>query len=196
MLRQHLFPVLNNMTKKALVLIAHGTEEMEAIIPVDVLRRAGIHTTLASVESEKTVKCSRDVRIQSDALLTEVASQPFDAIVIPGGLGGAKTMSSHQQVLSLIRSYYDSGRLVASICAGPTVLAAAGIAHNAQITSYPSVRSKLDKDYQYREDDVVQDKNLITSRGPGTAMAFALAIARYLVGDQTTNTVAEQILFK
>jgi putative intracellular protease/amidase len=96
-------------------------------------------------------------------------------------------MASNQQVLSLIRSYYDSGRLVAAICAGPTVLAAAGIAHNAQITSYPSMRSKLDKTYQYCEDTVVQDKNLITSRGPGTAMAFALTIARYLAVDHTVN---------
>ncbi|RKP08655.1 class I glutamine amidotransferase-like protein [Thamnocephalis sphaerospora] len=184
--------------KTALVLIAHGTEEMEVVITVDVLRRAGIHVVLASVDVEGAVaECSRGVKVVGDVRLEDYQQQqqnPLDAIIIPGGLNGAKTMAASSTVRGLLTTYHKAGRLVAAICAGPTVLAAAGIAPGSKITSYPSVRAELDSDYAYSEERVVQDGNMITSRGPGTAMEFALAIAKYLVGQSQSETVAAQLI--
>ncbi|SPO28752.1 related to Protein DJ-1 [Ustilago trichophora] len=182
----------------ALILIAEGTEESEFTITYDILVRASISVSSAHVGSSSSstsssssphtvpfVTCSRGVKIVPDLCLTDLAggkALEYDAIVIPGGAKGAQLIGDNQDVQSLISAMYGKGKLVAAICAGSLAVKQAGIGKDAAITSHPSVKSSLDKEYTYKEDRVVVADNLITSRGPGTSFEFALAIVEALVG--------------
>ncbi|KAH8384220.1 hypothetical protein KR200_003175, partial [Drosophila serrata] len=183
------------MSKNALVILAPGAEEMELIIAVDVLRRAGIKVTMAGLNGSEPVKCSRDVQILPDIELAKVATDKFDVVVLPGGLGGSNAMGDSSLVGDILKAHEDNGKLIAAICAAPTVLAKHGIATGKSITSYPSMKEQLVDKYSYVEGElVVQDGNLITSRGPGTAYNFALKIAEELVGKQKVQEVAKGLL--
>ncbi|KAI9190812.1 class I glutamine amidotransferase-like protein [Polychytrium aggregatum] len=180
----------------ALVLIADGSEEMEAVISIDVLRRAGLAVTVASVKG-KQVTCSRQVQIVSDTELDSLgeAAKGFDVLVLPGGLGGAKTFKESHSIHSLMAAYLqDSTKHLAIICASPIALAAANLGHGRRITSHPSVKAELDRDYVYLEERVVVDGNLITSRGPGTSFEFALTIVEQLLGAAKRNEVAAPMI--
>ncbi|XP_020811498.1 protein dj-1beta [Drosophila serrata] len=183
------------MSKNALVILAPGAEEMELIIAVDVLRRAGIKVTMAGLNGSEPVKCSRDVQILPDIELAKVATDKFDVVVLPGGLGGSNAMGDSSLVGDILKAHEDNGKLIAAICAAPTVLAKHGIATGKSLTSYPSMKEQLVDKYSYVEGElVVQDGNLITSRGPGTAYNFALKIAEELVGKQKVQEVAKGLL--
>ncbi|XP_017474816.1 PREDICTED: protein deglycase DJ-1 [Rhagoletis zephyria] len=184
-----------NMSKSALVILAPGAEEMEFVIAADVLRRAGIKVTIAGLLSADAVKCSRDVCIVPDTSLELTKGGIFDAIVLPGGLGGAKAMSENAALGALLKEQEAAGRIVAAICAAPTALLAHGICSGKSLTSYPSVKGKLDSTYKYVDDEkVVQDGNLITSRGPGTAFDFGLKLAEVLAGADKAKEVAKGML--
>ncbi|XP_037948373.1 protein dj-1beta [Teleopsis dalmanni] len=186
-----------NMSKKALIILAPGGEEMEFVVSADVLRRAGVKVTVAGLEGCEPVKCSRDVVIVPDTSLLEAKSDQFDVIVLPGGLGGSKAMSKCNVLGELLKNQEAEGRLVAAICAAPTALAAHCIGVGKSLTSYPSVKSQLESQYKYVEDkNVVQDGNLITSRGPGTAFDFALKIAEALAGADKAREVAKGMLLQ
>ncbi|KAH8247307.1 hypothetical protein KR038_002005, partial [Drosophila bunnanda] len=183
------------MSKNALVILAPGAEEMELIIAVDVLRRAGIKVTMAGLNGSEPVKCSRDVHIVPDIELAKVAADKFDVVVLSGGLGGSNAMADSAVVGDILKAHEDGGKLIAAICAAPTVLAKHGIATGKSLTSYPSMKEQLVDKYSYVEGElVVQDGNLITSRGPGTAYNFALKIAEELVGKQKVQEVAKGLL--
>ncbi|KAL6443820.1 hypothetical protein ACFW04_001702 [Cataglyphis niger] len=182
--------------KTAILLIANGTEEMEAVITVDVLRRAGIVVTIAGLSDGSCVKCSRDVKICTDANFADATkNQKYDAVILPGGLGGSKTFASSAEVGKLLQEQEKENRLIAAICAAPTALKAHGIGKGKQITSYPAMKNDLINEYEYLEDKVVTDGNLITSRGPATAFAFGLAIVEKLLDKETASTVAKGILY-
>ncbi|KAH8232471.1 hypothetical protein KR032_007639, partial [Drosophila birchii] len=184
-----------NMSKTALVVLAPGAEEMELIIAVDVLRRAGIKVTMAGLNGAEPVKCSRDVQILPDIELAKVAADKFDVVVLPGGLGGSNAMADSPVVGDILKAHEECGKLIAAICAAPTVLAKHGIATGKSLTSYPSMKEQLVDKYSYVEGElVVQDGNLITSRGPGTAYNFALKIAEELVGKPKAQEVAKGLL--
>lgn len=184
------------MAKTAIVLIADGTEEMETVITVDVLRRAGIAVTIAGLANAKCVKCSRDVKICVDANFADaIKDQKYDAVILPGGLGGSKTFASSAEVGKLLQEQEKENRLIAAICAAPTALKAHGIGKGKQITSYPAMKNQLSDEYKYLEDKVVTDGNLITSRGPATAFVFGLAIIEKLLNKEAANTVAKGILY-
>ncbi|OQR79138.1 protein DJ-1-like [Tropilaelaps mercedesae] len=180
--------------KKACVLLAQGAEEMEAVIAIDCLRRAKIDVTVAGVDATR-VKCSRGVVIDADKPLADVENELFDVIVLPGGLQGAKTLSSNTTVGKMLKSQESSGRIVAAICAAPMALAAHGIAKGKNVTIYPSMESHL-AEYKCKEDKVVVDGNLITSRGPGTALNFALQIIKELLGEDAAKSVAQPMLIE
>ncbi|KAJ2892415.1 hypothetical protein IWW38_003232 [Coemansia aciculifera] len=188
--------------KKAIVFIANGTEEMEAVITIDVLRRAGIHVlVLAAVDtSTDPVVCSRGVKLVPDAYLGDdsVKIATYDAVVVPGGAEGATTLAENPQVCSILADFYAQKKLVAAICAGPLVVKAAGIQAKAaqplRLTSHPLVKDKLDHDYLYKDERVVVDGNLVTSRGPGTSFEFALKLVSLLAGDETMNDVAAPMM--
>ncbi|XP_030554126.1 protein dj-1beta [Drosophila novamexicana] len=186
----------SSMTKSALIILAPGAEEMEFTIAADVLRRAGVNVTVAGLNGSEPVKCSRDVVIVPDKSLEEaLADEPYDVVVLPGGLGGSNAMGDSKAIGELLRSQESAGRLIAAICAAPTALAKHGIATGKTLTSYPAMKPQLVDKYCYVDDaNVVQDGNLITSRGPGTAYEFALKISEQLAGTAKAQEVAKGML--
>ncbi|KAK9302309.1 hypothetical protein QLX08_005722 [Tetragonisca angustula] len=185
------------MSKKtALLLIAEGSEEMEAVITTDVLRRVGIDVTVAGLTENPCVKCSRDVKICVDAKLSDAVNQKYDVVILPGGLNGSKAFANSSEVGKLLQQQEQENRLIAAICAAPTALKIHGIAKGKKITSYPAMKDQLTDYYKYLEDKVVIDGNLITSRGPATAFDFSLAIAEKLIDKQTADDAAKAMLYK
>ncbi|KAJ3055763.1 Protein deglycase DJ-1zDJ-1 [Rhizophlyctis rosea] len=183
------------MAPSALVLIADGSEEMEAVITIDILRRAEIEVTVAGLNGPQPVTCSRNVKLVPDKSLADVKGREFDALVLPGGLGGAKAFSDSAEVKALLKAYHDNAqKTVAIICASPIALKAANVGQGKRITSHPSVKDQLEGSYEYKEDRVVADGNLITSRGPGSALEFALEIVERLQGKETVQKIVPPML--
>ncbi len=178
---------------KALMLLADGVEEMEAVIVADVLRRAGVEVTLASVGGTCEITASRGVRLVADTLLQAVQPERFDALVIPGGANGVNRLKADPRVLDLVRGWTAAHKPVAAVCAGPLVLQAAGVLNGTRVTSHPSVRQQL-AGIAVCDERVVEDGLFITSQGPGTSMEFALALACRLVGAGTARAVAAGLI--
>ena len=178
------------MKKSACVLIADGSEEMEVVICVDVMRRAGIAVYLAGVgEWQGSAKCSRGVGIVPDGPWDPTQMAAFDALVIPGGLGGVQTMRQDDSVLDAIRHFVREGKLVAAICAGPAVAMDAGVLGGMRHTSHPSIRDELTVG-TWIDAPVVRDGCLLTSQGPGTAFDFALALVAELDSPETASRIS------
>ncbi len=185
----------NKMQKTALVILAEGFEEVEAIGPVDVLRRAGVRVTLAGVNS-LIVKSSRNIRIQVDALLKDIQDIP-DAVILPGGLPGATNLAKSEEVAKLVKKVNVAGKLVAAICAAPAVvLAPLGILNGKKATCYPGCESDFSSKTVHSQERVVKDGNVITSQGPGSALEFALEIVRELLGSEMADLVRDKMLIK
>lgn len=181
--------------KRVLVPLARGAEELEAVTVIDVLVRAGAEVVTASIESELQVTCSRGVRLVAQCHLSEVVDQEFDLIVLPGGAEGAQRLSDHPELADLLRRQKESGRLLAAICAAPAlVLGRHGLLQESRATCYPSFRDRLHAK-EHLNQAVVTEGNLITSQGPGTAMAFALELAQRLFGEERRSEVAQGLLF-
>ena len=184
------------MKKNVCVLIADGSEEMEVVITVDVLRRAGIGVFLAGVgEETRMVTTSRGVRIAPDGAWDPAEANRFDAMVIPGGVGGTQTMREDASVKQAVREFLLAGKIVASLCAGPTVLHAAGALAGKTYTSHPSSREELTAG-TWVDQPVVRDGNVLTSQAPGTAFAFALALVAALESSETAQKVAAGMRYR
>ncbi len=173
---------------KALVPIADGSEEMEAVIIVDVLRRAGWEVALVGL-GRKAVTASRGVRLVADAEWHEIDPADFDLLILPGGMDGMNAMRGDEGVLEAVRCFHQSDRIVAAICAAPLVLQAAGILNGKRATCHPAVREQLTCTRRL-DDRVVKDGAIITSQAPGTAMEFALALIDAVDGWQAAERVA------
>jgi 4-methyl-5(b-hydroxyethyl)-thiazole monophosphate biosynthesis len=176
--------------KTALLLLADGFEEIEAVTLIDVLRRAGVAVTTASLAG-KHVRGSHDISIESDTLLDRVSLENFDALVLPGG-PAAKTLREEPRVQAAIKQAVATDKLVAAVCAAPTALEAAGVLKGKRATSYPG--NPLPSAH-FVEERVVEDGNIVTSRGPGTTMAFALKLVERLSGAEVAKTTADKLLF-
>lgn len=179
---------MGNKKVRALVILAEGAEEMELVIAVDVLRRAGVEVVLAGLAGTEPALCSRGVRILPDLALADVEGT-FDAIVLPGGKSGANRLAASPVVGEWLRSQASAGRTVAAICAAPIVLRAHGVFPGRRMTCHPSVNEIVSAHGILTEGAVVADGVLITSQGPGTSFAFALALVERLCG----RLVAEQV---
>lgn len=179
---------------KALVLLAQGNEEIEAVITIDVLRRAGINVTVAGVDGADPIRCSRGVMITPDVALEEVSGE-FDIVVLPGGTEGAQRLAEAPAVGKLLRNQEGAGRWVGAICAAPVALKQHGVFQGRRMTSHPSVRALLEDWAEYSEHPVIEDGNLITSRGPGTAFAFALRIVGALTDAERMVHVRAPMMF-
>lgn len=177
---------------KVCVLFAQGFEEIEAITIVDVLRRAEVEVTTVGVGGDR-VKGSHDVVIEMDRELGEVQSESWDMVILPGGLPGATNLRDHSGVQELLKSQADSGKRLAAICAAPIALGAAGVLEGKRATSYPGFEEGL-TGATCVEDRVVVDGNVITSRGPGTTMEFALALVQELRGAEVSQALREGML--
>lgn len=164
--------------KKIAVFLADGFEEVEALAPVDVLRRAGIETTIVGAKNQ-TVYSSRKVKVIADALLAEVDLDSYDGIIIPGGQPGADNLTADDAVINWIQKFNQEGKLLASLCAGPLALNRAGVIKGKKVTCYPGVEKFL-LGVDHQDALVVCDGNIITGKGPAAALAFSFAIVDYL----------------
>ncbi|NQT93215.1 MAG: DJ-1/PfpI family protein [Lentisphaerae bacterium] len=171
----------------ALVLLANGSEEMEAVIVIDVLRRAEWNVVTAGLE-EGVITASRGVRLVPDTVLSDVDTSSFDLLFLPGGGPGTAAMCADTRVLDTVSSFHDSGRTVAAICAAPLVLQEAGILDGVRATCHPAVADELVVTERHT-DRVVKDGNIFTSQGPGTAMEFALALVAAMSGEDAVRKV-------
>ena len=178
--------------KKILIPLAEGCEEMEAVIIIDTLRRAGWEVVSAGF-TDGPITASRGVRLVADMLWDQVDPVTFDYFILPGGGGGVQNLMNHEGVLEAIRAFDRRSGNIAAICAAPLVLQRAGILKSRVITSYPSVAEELSES-SYRDDKVVTDGNLVTSRGPGTAMAFALALVAREQGEARAQEIAAEMV--
>lgn len=171
------------MNRRVVVPLAEGVEEMEAVIVIDVLRRAGLEVVVAGLEGAGPVRASRGVVLHAELGWDEALEQPVDALVLPGGMGGMERLRADERVIAAVQSLLGGGQLVAAICAAPLVLARAGAADGRRMTCHPSVRDELlAAGAVGSEARVVQDGTVLTSLGPGSSVEFALAVAEELVG--------------
>jgi len=165
---------------KVLVPLADGCEELEAVTIIDLLRRAGIEVVSAGL-NPGVVKASRGVQLVPDLTLDSALQDEYDMVVLPGGMPGAAHLKSDPRILRLLKDMAAAGKYTAAICAAPMVLAEAGVLEGRQATSYPSFLDAL-PGVTVSAAAVVQDGKVLTSRGPGTAMDFALALIETLAG--------------
>ena len=180
---------------RVLIPMADGVEEMEAVIVIDVLRRAQWSVTAASVGHDIAVTASRGVRLVADCLWRDIGSlDQYNGIVVPGGAGGTKALCSRMDVLHALQVLNNTGKQIGAICAGPLVLQAAGLLDGRRFTCYPGVEKEI-RNAIHCSGNVVRDGNLITSRGPGTAFEFTLALISAMSGDdQIATTLRQQLV--
>lgn len=172
-----------------LVPLAQGCEELEAVTVVDLLRRAGIEVVTAGLDAQP-VTASRGMTLLPDMTLEMALQQRFDMVVLPGGLPGADHLGDDPRVIRLLQEMAASESYIAAICAAPRVLARAGLLDGKRATSYPGALDiEAVPGIEYLETAVVTDGRVITSRGPGTAMDFALVLIETLVGKTTRDEV-------
>jgi 4-methyl-5(b-hydroxyethyl)-thiazole monophosphate biosynthesis len=180
------------LMKKVLVPLAEGFEEIEAVAVIDILRRSpGIEVIVAAV-GKKTLKGSHGITIRADQGIESLAEVEYDLIVLPGGMPGTAHLAKSRAVARFLKDQASSGRLIAAICAAPTILEEYGLLRGVRATSHFSVRSSM-KTCAYVDEPVVQDGDFITSQGAGTAIDFALRLVRILTGEQESNRISEAI---
>lgn len=177
---------------KVLVPLAEGCEELEAVTIIDLLRRAGIDVVVAGLKPG-VVKASRGVQLVPDMTLDVALQQDFDMVVLPGGMPGATHLKDDPRIIQLLKKMAAAGKYTAAICAAPMVLAEAGLLDGKQATSYPGFLDAL-PGVTLSTATVVQDGTVLTSRGPGTAMDFALALVEVLSGVETRQQVESALV--
>ncbi|TWW61946.1 Protein/nucleic acid deglycase DJ-1 [Takifugu flavidus] len=209
--------------KRALVILAKGAEEMETVIPVDIMRRAGVSdrmpcrdfvlmlsfcfalsnveiaVTVAGLTGKEPVQCSRNVVICPDASLEDASKQgPYDVVLLPGGMPGAQNLAESAAVKEVLKDQDGRSGLIAAICAGPTALLAHGIGYGSTVTTHPAMKDKMmtGDHYKYSEARVQKDGHYITSRGPGTSFEFALTIVEELMGAEVAAQVKAPLMMK
>jgi protein deglycase len=177
---------------RVLIPLAQGCEEIEAVTVVDILRRAGIEVITAGL-TDGPVRASRGTVLMPDTTLDVVLMQDFDMIVLPGGMPGSEHLKSDARIISLLQRMAKAGKFVTAICAAPIALHAAGLLQGRSVTSFPGVLDQMPGSHRYLQDAVVVDGHIVTSRGPGTAMDFALTLIALLAGPARRQAVEEQL---
>ena len=180
--------------KKVAVLLADGFEEIEALTVVDILRRASVYVDTVSITDEYKVRGSHGINVQTEDLFDEVNFVEFDMIVLPGGMPGTTNLDEHPGVKRVVEDYATSGKYVAAICAAPSILGGMGLLKGKRAACYPSVEDKLPGAVISRL-PVVQDGNIITSRGMGTAIPFALELVTRMCGKEKADELARGIIY-
>lgn len=181
----------------ALILLHHGVEPLEAIAVADILARSGIGYSFVSLNEKKSepVACAHGVHLIADGTIYEVRHTDFSILVLPGGEVAAKEFASNAKVQELIETFYKAHKWVAAICAAPSALINI-FPKDTKLTSYPGYAGDLSRHFDYQQGEkVVVDKKLITSRGPGTAIDFALEIVKQVKGKERSQAIAEGILY-
>lgn len=174
--------------------LADGFEEIEALTVIDLLRRAELAVQSVSITGEKRVMGTHGVPVEADILYEEAEYHNCEMIVLPGGLPGADNLGNHEGLTSQICSFAQQGKYLAAICAAPMVFGAQGVLQGKKATIYPSMEDRL-IGAQPQEDAVVVDGKIITSRGPATAMPFAIRLVEILRGKAAADQLAEDLLW-
>lgn len=179
--------------KKIMMILADGFEEIEALAVVDILRRAEVNCVMVGL-SDIDVTGAHGIQVKCDILFDDINLSEYEGIILPGGMPGALNLKNNIRLTETVKDYHSSGRIVAAICAAPIVLEKAGIISGKQVTSYPSFRDDLHNSI-YLNDIVAVDGNIITSRGPATAMSFAFEILKALDKENEVEALKEDMLF-
>jgi 4-methyl-5(b-hydroxyethyl)-thiazole monophosphate biosynthesis len=173
--------------------LADGFEEVEALTVTDVLRRAGVALQTVSMMKDLTVTGAHGVAVVADDLFEEVDAARGEMIILPGGGPGTKRLLAHEGLKSVLAEFAAADKWIAAICAAPMVLARNGLLKGKRATIYDGMEAEL-ADADYRREDVVRDGKIISSRGPGTAMDFAFALAEILMGEDVAGRVRAEML--
>ena len=177
---------------KIIIAISNGFEEIEAISIIDICRRANIEVTIAATEDIQTVGAN-GIKIVADCLIDTINSSNFDMIVLPGGLPNAFNLAENKKVQSLLKEFKEENKNIGAICAAPYALHKADVL-NKNFTCYPSFEKEIRENGYHNDDAIVIDGKVITSRGPATAMSFALEIVNILCGEETYTNVKNGLL--
>jgi 4-methyl-5(b-hydroxyethyl)-thiazole monophosphate biosynthesis len=177
-----------------LIPIAHGSESLESVTLINVLRRAAFEVTVASVESELTVTGTRGVRLTADRRFIDTLEAHYELIAVPGGEKGAEALTRYMPLIEKLQAQSEAGRWFAAICAAPALtLAPHGLLDGRQATCHPAFKDRLPK---YVDRPVVIDRCCVTSQGAGTALPFALKLVELLAGAGKSREVARQMVFE
>ena len=179
---------------KTAIFLADGFEEIEALTVVDLLRRAGIEITTASIMGRKSVEGSHKITVEADALLEDLDFDSFDMLILPGGMPGTTNLDNCAPLKAQIQKFADAGKLLAAICAAPTVYGGMGLLKGKKATCYPGREGDL-TGAEVQTTEVVKDGNFITSRGMGTAIPFGLAIIEQFQGEKAAKDMAKKIVY-
>ena len=179
---------------RAAVIAADGFEEVEGLTVVDLLRRAKFTCDIVSLSDADVITGSHGIRVGADRHFSETDFDSYDAVILPGGLRGTDVLKADERVLALLQHMYAAGKLTAAICAAPTVLAKAGLLNGRRATCYPGKESMLDG-ADFSAETVVCDGTIITSRGAGTTIPFALSIIAYLDSAAHADEIARKIVY-
>ena len=177
------------------ICMASGCEEIEGLTVVDVLRRAGMDIDMIAVSDEPLVTGSHGISFVTDKMIAEVNWADYDGIVLPGGIPGTPNLGASSEVTDALRLFAQEGKLLAAICAAPSVLGEQGLLQGKKATSYPGFAENM-PGAVYVEDDVVWDGNVITSRGLGTAIPFALTIVEYYSDHETAVALGRKFMYE
>jgi 4-methyl-5(b-hydroxyethyl)-thiazole monophosphate biosynthesis len=178
------------LTKNALILLSNGVEEIEAVSPIDLLRRAEVDVTICSCDETLWVNGRSGISIQADCNLQSIAERSFDLLVLPGG-PGVFELRKNPFVLKVIQKHFNHGKWIGAICAAPLLLLDAKVLNGTKYTAHASVVNELPN--LLPEEDVVVDKNIITSAGAGTAVRFGLKLVELLLSEEKANEIAHSI---
>ncbi|MDR2542803.1 MAG: DJ-1/PfpI family protein [Treponema sp.] len=189
---------MEKQAKKAIVLLADGFEDVEAVTPIDYLKRAGIEVTSASISGNLTVTSRWGViKLITDTTLMDVQKsgiESWDAVILPGGIPGATNLAASEETNRFIKEMAAAGKLVCAICASPVViLAPLGLLDGKKFTCYPGMEDKIPQG-KWQDTDVVVDGNILTSRAAGTSGQFAVAIIEKLLDEAAAKKIAEAVL--
>lgn len=182
------------MEKTAAIMLADGFETIEALAPCDVMRRAGVAVTLASCSHTPQVTSAQGVQVQCDALVEDLDLAEYDLVVTPGGADGVRHLGQSEAVMSALGARMDSGKLVGSICAAPSLLAMLKRLDGRVATCYPGWEKDFPADVRPAENGVYLDGNLVTGSGPAYALPFGLALLQALLGVEARDQVADAML--
>lgn len=180
---------------KIAIFFAEGYEEIEALTVVDICRRCGLTIDMVSITEDNTVKGAHDIDVQMDKIFSEVDFDAYDMIVLPGGGAGTKRLEACEPLMAQIDAFYQAKKYIAAICAAPSIFGHRGILKGRKACSYPSFESHLEG-AEVTAGPVEVSENVITSRGMGTSIPFALAIASVFCGNDAAEEMAKTIIYK
>ena len=184
------------MLKKAYILLATGFEEIEAVSIIDILRRAGVEIETISISENRQISGAHNIEILADTLFDETDFSNGDMLIFPGGQPGTDNLNSQKKIKKLIQTYYGQQKYIAAICAAPLIFGEMGLLQGKKAVCYPGYEDRLLGAEIAQNECVVVDGNIITSKGAGTAIEFALKLVEILVGQETAEILKKKMIVK